>query len=132
MKTEESIYNEILRFKGNGEKVFFVEFMSDSMLKFNLIDIDNRELLLTNRMLFINDKFYPIVFETDYFFNTEVKDFKPVVLNERDKEIAMPSLKDRKKNIEKYGYKKRVLIIDNSLYWIVNKKGELIETNVSQ
>lgn len=132
LNAEESIYNEILRSKGNGKNVFFVEFMSDSMLKFSLLDIDNKEALITNRKLFINDKFYPIVFETDYFFYTEIKGFKPVVLNEDDREIVMPTIKERKRNIGKYGYKKRVLIIDNSLYWIVNRKGELIETNASQ
>ncbi|MDR2223112.1 MAG: hypothetical protein LBE34_10290 [Flavobacteriaceae bacterium] len=132
LNVEESIYNEILRSKGNGKKVFFVEFMSDSMLKFSLLDIDNKEALITNRKLFINDKFYPIVFETDYFFNIGIKDSKPVVFNEDDKEIAMPTIKERKNNIGQYGYKKTVLIIDNSLYWIVNRKGELIKTNVSQ
>ncbi|WP_430614110.1 hypothetical protein [Flavobacterium sp. JP2137] len=132
LNTEESIYNEISRSNGNGKIVFFLEFMSDSMLKFSLLDLDNKEALITNRKLFINDKFYPIVFETDYFFYTEIKEFKPVVLNEDDKEIIMPTIKERKNNIGQYGYKKRVLIIDNSLYWIVNKKGALIETNVTQ
>ena len=129
---EKSIYKEV--FKSTEKNiVFYIEHLSDSTLKFHLINSNDKEFLATNRKLFINDKFYPIIFDTDYLFYSEMKDGQPIVSYEVKKniyeKISIPNIQVREKNPELYGYKKKSLIIDNSIYWILDKKGKLLQTN---
>ncbi|SIN69991.1 hypothetical protein SAMN04488055_0733 [Chitinophaga niabensis] len=131
LNTEKSIYNEILRTKE--DIAFFVEHLSDETLKFHLATLYQKEFIQSNRKLFINDKFYPIVFDSDYWFYSKIKANKPVVtIEERKyvyKEIPMPSIQEREKSPHSYGYPKKISVIDHSIYWIVDKKGKLIKTN---
>jgi hypothetical protein len=131
LNTERSIYNEILKEKK--DIAFLVEFLPDETLKFHLITPNDKEFLKSNRKLFINDKFYPIIFYSDYWFYSKMKADKPVVSLEEQKniykEIPMPDIREREKDPGAYGYPKKILILDHGIYWIVNKKGELIKTN---
>lgn len=132
MSSEKSIYEEIIK-KDNKNVVFYIEHLPDSTLKLHLLNSVDKEFLITNRKLFINDKFYPIIFDTDYLFYSEMKEGHPIISFEVDKnsyrDIAMPSLKERENNPELYGYKKKSILIDSSLYWIIDKKGKLLKTN---
>lgn len=131
LNTEKSIYNEIL--KSDKDVVFYIEHLSDDTLKFHLITLNDKEFLQSNRKLFINDKFYTLIFESDYWFYSKMEFDKPEVSIEAgknvSKDIPIPSIQEREKNPELYGYKKKSIIIDNSIYWIVDKKGKLLKTN---
>ncbi|WP_406845198.1 hypothetical protein [Flavobacterium soyae] len=132
---EKSIYNEISKVK-HKDVVFYIEHLSDSTLKFHLINSNGKDFLRTDRKLFVNDKFYPIIFDTDYLFYSEMKDGKPIVSLEVKKnsyeEIPIPSIQEREKNPELYGFKKKSVMIDNSLYWILDRKGKLLKTNTDK
>ncbi len=132
---EKSIYNEISKSKDRNV-VFYVEHLSDLTIKFHLISSNGNDFLITDRKLFVNDKFYPIIFDTDYLFYSEIKDGKPIVSLEVKKnsyeEIPIPSIEEREKNPELYGFKKKSIIIDNSTYWILDKKGKLLKTNTDK
>lgn len=132
LSAEKSIYEEIKK-SSDQNIVFFVEHLPDSTLKFYMISSIDKELLKTNRKLFINNKFYPLLFDTDNFFSTRMKNSVPIVSFEFEKnsykEIPIPTIEEREKNPELFGYKKTRIIIDNSIYWIVDKKGKLIKSN---
>lgn len=132
VSAEKSIYKEV--FKSTEKNiVFYIEHLSDSTLKFHLINSNDKEFLETNRKLFINDKLYPIIFDTDYLFYSEMKDGQPIVSYEIKKniyeKIYIPTIQEREKNPELYGYKRKAIIIDHSIYWILDKKGKLLQTN---
>lgn len=133
LNAEKSIYKEVLKSTGKSI-VFYIEHLSDSTLKFHLINFNDKDLLATNRKLFINDKLYPIIFDTDYLFYSEMKDGHPIVSYEVKKniyqKIYIPTIQVREKNPELYGYKKKSLIIDHSIYWILDKNGKLLRTNI--
>lgn len=102
-------------------------------MMFILNHYENREFLKTNRMLFINDKFYPIVFETDYLFYAVLNedDNKPILGGANGIDISMPTIREREK-MEFYDLKKKKLIFDHYTYWIIDTiTGKLIETNAS-
>ncbi|WP_374172832.1 hypothetical protein [Flavobacterium tructae] len=132
---EKSIYNEISKVK-HRDVIFYIEHLSDSTLKFHLINSNGNDFLRTDRKLFVNDKFYPIIFDTDYLFYSEMKDGKPIVSLEIKKnsyeEIPIPSIEEREKNPELYGFRKKSIMIDNSVYWILDKKGKLLKTNTDK
>jgi hypothetical protein len=74
-----------------------------------------------------------LIFDTDYFFYSKIKNNKPVTSFEKEKniykEITIPTIQVRETNPELYGYSKKTILIDNSIYWIVDRKGKLLETN---
>lgn len=131
LNTEKSMYNEIL--KSDKSIAFYIEHLSDETLKFHLITPNDKEFLQSNRKLFINDKFYTLIFDSDYWFYSKMEVDKPEVSFEAvknvSKDMPFPSIQEREKNSEVYGYKKKSIIIDNSIYWIVDKKGKLLKTN---
>ncbi|SCY14828.1 hypothetical protein SAMN02927916_1272 [Flavobacterium anhuiense] len=132
---EKSIYNEISKNRDR-DVVFYVEHLSDSTIKFHLISSNGNDFLRTDRKLFVNDKLYPIIFDTDYLFYSEMKDGKPIISMEVTKnsyeEIPIPSIEEREKNPELYGFKKKSIMIDNSIYWILDQKGKLLKTNTGK
>lgn len=132
LETEKSIYKEILN-KPKEDVAFFMESLSDKTFKIHLINFKSSALQITNRKLFVNNEFYPIIFYTDYLFYTELKGDKPLVSFEESKNvyknISIPTIEEREKNNHLYGLKRKSIIIDNSIYWIVNNKGDLLETN---
>lgn len=132
---EESIYKS-LQSQNNDGLYFFFEHLPNNNFKIHLFeDGFNHEFYFSNRRLLINDRFYPIIFDTDYFFYLEKKDNIPVVLkfkNEDEKQsetVKIPTILERSKNRTLYAYKKKHQIIDHSIFWIVDLKGNLIETN---
>jgi hypothetical protein len=133
LSTEKSIHKEIL--KSRKDIVFYVEHLSDLTLKFHLISSNDKEFLSSNRKLYINDKLYTLIFDTDYWFYSKAISNKPIVSFEEQKnvykDIFIPSIEQREKNPQSYGYPKKAIIIDNSIYWIVDKKGKLIDTNTT-
>lgn len=135
ISAEKSIYKEIFKLEDKN-LFFYIEHLSDSSLKFYLINSNGKDFPKTDRKLFVNDKLYPIIFDTDYLFYSEVKDGTPLVSYEVKKniykEIPMPNIEKREKNPELYGYKKKSIIIDNSVYWILDKKGKLLKTNTDK
>ncbi len=134
LETEKSIYKEILNMPKE-DISFLIENLSDKTFKIHLINFKNNDLQITNRKLFVNNEFYPIIFYTDYLFYTELKDDKPIVSFEEKegkyvyKDITIPTIEEREKNNHLYGLKRKLIIIDNSIYWIVDNKGDLLETN---
>ena len=130
--TEKEIFNRLLELE-NKDIMFYWEHLPDLNYKLHLISsINKQEFSSTNRKLFINNKFYPIVFDTDYQFYSKLKDGYPIVSFEdrkrnTTKDIKIPSISEREKNFDLYGYKKKNLIIDNSYFWIIDKKGKLIK-----
>ncbi|WP_152640794.1 hypothetical protein [Flavobacterium sp. 316] len=132
LETEKSIYKEILN-KPKEDIAFLIENVSDKRFKIHLISFKDKEIQLTNRKLFINDEFYPIIFYTDYLFYTQLKDNKPLVSFEESKnvykDISIPTIEEREKNNHLYGLKRKSIIVDNSIYWIIDDKGKLVETN---
>lgn len=130
LKVEKSIYKVISEAKG--QIGFYITHLSDSKLMIILNYAENREKSITNRMLFINDSFYPITFDTDYLFYAEIKREKPIFGVGNGVEIDMPIISEREK-MEFYDLKKRKPLFDHYTYWIIDKiNGKLIETNVSQ
>jgi hypothetical protein len=133
IQTEKSIYDNIFSFKNDGTVGFYLEYLQDSTYKIHLFKGIDKKLEITNRKLFVNDRFYPLIFDTDYIFHIDTKDNYPIVSSEEklneEKTIKIPTIIERKKNLDLYGYGKKLLIIDNSVYWIIDKKGKLLETN---
>ncbi|MGV3460638.1 MAG: hypothetical protein ACO1N9_09325 [Flavobacterium sp.] len=130
--TEKSIYGELLKRNKNKPAIFYLEHLPDSKIKIHLIE-QSGDFTSTNRKLFINDKYYPLIFETDYLFYTELKDGFPIVTT--DKPVikkSISSIKERTENPDAYGIIKKVLVIEHSTYWIIDKKRKLLETNVSR
>lgn len=127
ISAEKSIY-EVVSQKSN--ICFYMQALGDSKFKIYLIENNDKEFLITNRKLFINNKFYPIIFESDYIFYSQVKDGKPMVSYEEQrniyKEIPMPSIEQREKQSDQYGYLRRRLIIDYAPFWIIDEKGKLV------
>jgi hypothetical protein len=132
LSTEKSVYKEIIN--SNKNIVFYFESLPENKIKIYLVSLYDNDFLSTNRKLFINDKFYPVIFEHDYSFYSNLgNDGKPVTAFEvnkyKFKDIPIPTIQEREKNPDAYGYKRKLIIIDNSIYWIIDKKGKLIETN---
>lgn len=133
--TEKSIHDELLE-RGKGKPaIFYLEFLSDSQYKIHLLD-ESSEFEITNRKLFVNKEFYPIIFATDYLFYTELRDNYPVISLEKTlseySNIKIPNIDERVRNPDIYGMPRKALIIDNSIFWIVDRNGRLVETNSSK
>lgn len=133
--TEESIYNELLKLNENRIVVFYLEHLPNSNFKIHLIDgSDKDEFISTNRQLFINNKFYPLIFDTDYFFYTDMENNYPSIVSIdaktlKETKISIPKIDERIKNPESYASTRKTLLIDNSFYWVIDNRGRLIETN---
>lgn len=135
IEAENSIYNT-LKNLNKDSITFYFEALNDKKFKFSLLRKGNlEEYSFSNRKLFINDKFYPLILETDYIFFLDMKDDYPIISifeNEdeiKSNSIKMPKIEERVKNKNLYLKDGRVPIIENNEYWIVDNKGGLIETN---
>lgn len=131
-EVEKSIYKYIEN-RGDTDVVFVFQNISDNIFKIHLLRNVDNDLKLSDRKIFVNDTFYPLIFYTDFIFFTELENSKPIVTYEKvksnDSIIEIPSIEIREKDIHNYGYKRNAFIIDNSIYWIIDSKGKLIETN---
>ena len=132
IEAENSIY-QFIKNDSNDEKAFYFENIGQKRIKIHLRKpfIDSS---YSNRKLFINDKLYPIIFDTDEYFYVKSENSFPII-NKYDKNgnpefIKMPSISERMKNRDLYGKSQKHSIIDWSTYWIVDEKGKLIETNL--
>lgn len=135
IESENSIYHTIESLNQNNISFYF-ETLEDNKFKIHLItDGINGNYFFSNRKLFVNDKFYPLVFDTDYKFFVRMKDNYPIISKfEDDTEkkstvIKMPEIEERVKNINLYLKDSKRKIIDSSTYWVVDVKGNLLETN---
>ena len=129
LDAEKSIYNKISKLENNSV-MFYFEHLPNLNYKIYLVSrIGKNEFSSTNRKLFINENFYPIIFDTDYQFYSKLKEGYPTVLLEDKKEIKIPIISEREKNVDLYGYNRKNLIIDNTYYWVIDKKGKLVESN---
>ena len=142
-ETEKTLFRFIEKIK---EKpvIFYLERTSDDKaIKLHLEVFENMTALKrnfsnftnTNRFVFVDNKYYPIMFDYDYDFYTLIKDGTLQVSlldnetkNETDKDI--PSLNFRLKNPHLIGYKKRIRLIDWSNYLLLDNKGNILENGL--
>lgn len=124
---EKLIYQEIVN-KTN--VAFYLQAINDSQFKLSLINSTNNDFSFSNRMIFINDRFYPLIFESDYIFYSKIKDNRPIVSYEIErnkyKEIPLPTIERREKELESFGYPQKRMIIDKATFWIIDKKRKLV------
>jgi hypothetical protein len=131
---ENSIYQTIKDLKQNGI-VFYFENVEDKKFKIHLIQDEVDIYSFSNRKLFINDRFYPLVFDNDYKFFVKMENGYPIVSKFEDETernssvIKMPSIDERMKNKQLYIKDSKKNIIDWSTYWVVDERGNLLETN---
>lgn len=134
-ESEFSIYENIKNLKKD-HIVFYFENIGDKKFKIHLFN-DNVEdqYSFSNRKIFINDTFYPLIFDTDYIFFVKTKNNYPVISKFNDDSernfsiIKIPNIEERVKNSVQYLKDTKYNIIDFSTYWIIDNKGKLIETN---
>lgn len=141
-ETEKSIYDLIQKYyKKDNEVTFYINHQSSSRIKISLVKISQDDLIVasTNRKLFINDTYYPLIFSTDFNFYTEMRDGNPLICEtDRDKEvekmIKILSLNERMKNTDegKYSFPRKTILFEYPYYWIVDTRGKLIETNINE
>jgi len=131
---EYSIFKAIQNLKQ--DKIsFYLEHISDDKFQIHLLESINENYSFSNRKLFINDKFYPLIFDTDYLFFVKTENGYPIVTKfENDDEkkfevIKTPSISERFNNKSLYARDMKINRIDWSIYWIVDSKGNLLETN---
>ena len=133
-KTEKSIY-DIIKDKEKDSLAFFMDRLEGGKYKIHVLFKCTSAYSSSNRKLFINDRFYPLFFDTDYQFNLfELKDNFPILkIYPSDEDdnyqiIKMPDLETRIKN--NYIFQKRVPVIMHctTIYWIIDSNGDLIET----
>jgi len=134
--TENSIYKYIKESKKDSI-AFFMESMPNEKYKIHVfLDGIQENYSFSNRKLFINDRFYPLILDTDYFFYVKMENDFPVVSKFEDESerksnvIRMPDIKEREKNKSLYLRDEKIKLICLSVYWIIDKKGNLIETSI--
>ena len=133
IETESSIY-EYIKTKKKDSIGFLFEKVTEKKYIIHLSSITSR-FANSNRKLFINNRFYPIIFDTDYMFYVKIKDDFPVITKYEDdserksKEIIIPNIEERLKNKELYSKNVILNIIDWSINWTIDEKGKLLETN---
>lgn len=132
---ENSIYQKIKN-QNKEEVEFYFERLSENKNKIHLrVNKSNEKDEISNRKLFINDCFYPLIFDLDYLFYVKLKNNYPIVSIFEDEkelksnEIKMPSIEERVKNKMLYIKDAKKYIIDFSIYWLVDNNGNLLETN---
>lgn len=135
MEAEYSIYSYISKYN-EYECFFLFEFLDDNKIKIHLRDKKGyKDFLPSNRKLYIDNKYYDIMFKTDFSLFVATKNDVPQVWygdnpkKKLDQYIDIPSVSVRKSKPENFGYERKLNIIDLSIYWIVNSHGDLIESN---
>lgn len=132
LEAEQSIYQAIEHNEKN------ISFYFESLLgkKYKVHLYDRKDIFSSSqRKLFINDKFYPIVFDTDYKFYVKLQNNFPTIRKFENYEerksnyVRIPSIEERLKDNSLYLKDVITNNIDWSTYWIVNEDGDLLETN---
>jgi hypothetical protein len=136
-EAEYSIYSYISKYN-EYECFFLFEFLDDNKIKIHLRDKkDYKDFLPSNRKLYINNKYYDIMFKTDFSLYIGTKNDVPQVWygdnpkKKLDQYIDIPNVSVRNSKPENFGYERKLNIIDLSIYWIVNSQGDLIESNTT-
>ncbi len=130
---ENSIY-KFIKTESQDSIAFYFERIEKEKIKIHFTKGDSKSLI-SNRKLFINDKFYPIIFDTDYSFFVNTENDFPTVQKFEDKGernfkvVKMPTIAERLKNKSLYAQNKIMNVIDWSTFWIVDLNGKLLETN---
>ncbi|GEP52818.1 hypothetical protein FNO01nite_34900 [Flavobacterium noncentrifugens] len=131
--------NEIYQFmKGakNDSVAFYMESLPNEQYKIHFI----REGIQTpnavsNRMLFINDRFYPLILESDYTFYVKMENQIPTIRkfeNEDEKKllyIKIPTINERMKDKNLIVKDKRIPLYELTVNWIIDNNGNLVSSN---
>jgi len=134
IETESSIYQFIKSQKKQDSIAFYFEKLKNDRIKIHFTQKSLRTAD-SNRKLFINDKFYSIIFDTDYQFYVKAENDFPIITKFKDdrerefKIVKMPDIEERLKNKSLYVKDGIRNIIDWSTFWVVDQNGKLIETN---
>ncbi|RKN77817.1 hypothetical protein [Ulvibacterium marinum] len=143
VETENSI-SEFLKGQKSKFAVFYFERVKDNpTTKVHVETFKSKEALETalsnstlgNRYVFIDYKYYPVLFDYDFKFYSNEKNGKPQVsvineANGNQEEKDIPALTYRMKNQHLIGYKKNIRIIDWSNYVIIDDKGNIVENGL--
>ena len=130
---ENSIY-QFIKDKKQENIAFYFERLENEKIKIHFTQ-KSRRSADSNRKLFINDKFYSVIFDLDYMFYVKANDNFPLVSkfkDDREREfeiVKIPNIEERMKNRDLYAKDGIKNIIDWSTFWIVDEDGKLIETN---
>ena len=133
IETENSIYQFIKKEKQDNI-AFYFEHIENGKIKIHFTT-QNSNKVDSNRKLFVNDKFYPIIFDSDYSFFVKIKDNFPIIQRFEDdserefKVVKIPTIEERLKNKSLYAKDKIINNIDWSTFWVIDVNGKLIETN---
>jgi hypothetical protein len=102
IETENSIY-EFIKDKKQDSIAFYFERLESNKIKIHLIK-KSRRSADSNRKLFVSDKYYPIIFDTDYMFYVKSDNDFPVVTrfkNDREREseiVILPNIDESLKS----------------------------------
>ena len=133
IETESSIY-QFIKSQKQDSIAFYFEKLENDRIKIHFTQKSSRKAD-SNRKLFINDKFYSIIFDTDYQFYVKAENDFPIITKFKDdrerefKIVKMPNIEERLKNRFLYVKDGIKNIIDWSTFWVVDQNGKLIETN---
>ena len=124
IETESSIY-QFIKSQKQDSIAFYFEKLENDRIKIHFTQKSLRTAD-SNRKLFINDKYYSIIFDTDYQFYVKAENDFPIITkfkDDREREfeiVKMPNIEERLKN--KYLYAKDGIkhLIDWSTFWIVD------------
>jgi hypothetical protein len=132
IEAENSIYKAIKN-ENKDSIIFYFKQLSIDKFEFDLLKGDKYSF--SNRKLYVNDQFYPLIFETDYIFYSKMVDGKPLVLKFNDdtekksSQVKIPDIQERLINKSLYSIMRKKNILDMTIFWIVDSKGNLLETN---
>ncbi len=137
IEAENTIYQFLKSSDKKDSIAFYMESLPDDKYKiyFLRLGIKNPNANISNRKLFINDRFYPLILDTDYWFYVKMENNFPIVgkfENEDEKKsnyIKIPPIEQRLKD--------KALILRDGKYpnyeltvnWTVDKKGNLVGSN---
>lgn len=135
IEAENSIYQKIKDYDKN-KIAFYFERIEKNKNRIHLLkDGINDKYSFSNRKLFINDRFYPLIFDNDDNFYVEMVNNFPVVFKFEDEtemksnKFKMPNIEERIKNKNLYIKSMIKRLIEISTNWVVDDNGKLIETN---
>ena len=143
--TEKAIYNRIQQLQGAYKYIAFSFYFNDDTTIDVYMHADNKGYdirhKLTNRKIFVNDRFYPLDFNLDQTFQMEMKNDIPIAekhcwtvvrpRSETYETIKIPSIEEREKLYDNpdcsLGRRLRQLLIDYQPILKINLKGQIIE-----
>ena len=115
---------------------FYLEILPENQYKIHLLKYKiNESYSFSNRKIFINDRFFPLIFDLDYKFHVKMIDYYPIVSKFTDESernlttFKMPTTEERFINKSLY-IKDRILPrFEMTTFWIFDNSGKLLETN---